>query len=92
MQIHGPAHLHGPQPINPPHRTPDAQQAGRVDSLGEVDQLEISPEAELVSQLSDIPDVRADRVAEIRQQIAAGVYETDDKLDVALDRLLDEIG
>ncbi|MDP6556758.1 MAG: flagellar biosynthesis anti-sigma factor FlgM [Pirellulaceae bacterium] len=39
-----------------------------------------------------MPDVRTDRVAELRAQIASGAYETDAKLDVALDRLLDEIG
>jgi hypothetical protein len=33
-----------------------------------------------------------DRVNEIRAQIAAGTYETDEKLDIAVGRLLDEIG
>jgi hypothetical protein len=31
-------------------------------------------------------------VAEIRAQLASGIYETDAKLDVAIGRLLDEIG
>jgi len=31
-------------------------------------------------------------VSALRQAIASGTYETDDKLDMALDRLLDEIG
>ena len=38
-----------------------------------------------------IPDIRADRVAELKAQIASGAYETDAKLNVALDRLLDEM-
>jgi hypothetical protein len=57
-----------------------------------LDQVEISPEAELVSRVGEIADLRADRIAEIRSEIAAGVYETDEKLDVAVGRLLDEIG
>jgi len=36
-------------------------------------------------------DVRADKVAQVRSQIEAGTYETDDKLDVAADRLLDDL-
>lgn len=60
--------------------------------MTEVDQLDISQEAVLASRISGIPEMRMDRVAEIRAQIASGEYETDAKLDVALDRLLDEIG
>ncbi|MBM3953916.1 MAG: flagellar biosynthesis anti-sigma factor FlgM [Planctomycetaceae bacterium] len=37
-------------------------------------------------------DIRFDRVAAIRAEIAAGVYETPEKLDAALDRLLDRLG
>jgi negative regulator of flagellin synthesis FlgM len=55
------------------------------------DQLDISPEADIVSRMRDIPDIRAERVAEIRAAIAAGTYETADKLEAAVGRLLDEI-
>ena len=41
---------------------------------------------------SVITCVRAERVEEIRAQIEAGTYETDEKLDLALGRLLDERG
>ncbi|MFM8284072.1 MAG: flagellar biosynthesis anti-sigma factor FlgM [Planctomycetaceae bacterium] len=37
-------------------------------------------------------DIRLDRVAAIRAEIASGVYETPEKLDIALDRLLDRLG
>jgi negative regulator of flagellin synthesis FlgM len=60
--------------------------------MTEVDQLDISREADFASRVSGLPDIRTDRVAELRAQIASGGYETDAKLDVALDRLLDEIG
>jgi negative regulator of flagellin synthesis FlgM len=92
MQIQGPSHLHGAQPINTPHRTPQPQPAAGTGSMTEVDKLDISPEADLASRISGMPEMRLDRVAEIRAQIASGAYETDAKLDVALDRLLDEIG
>jgi len=54
--------------------------------------LDISHEAELISQIQDIPDIRQDRVDAIRTAIESGTYETADKLDIAVDRLLDEMG
>jgi len=68
------------------------QAASNTPSAYGVDQLDISPEADLVAQVHDLPEIREDRVAQIKAQIAAGTYETDAKLDVALSRLLDEIG
>ena len=65
------------------------------------DQVDISTEAELNSQIvelvnqleiQDLPEIRTDRVAQIREAIEAGTYETQEKLDIAIDRLLDEIG
>ncbi len=56
-----------------------------------VDKLEISPEAQVMGAQATASDVRADRVADIRAQIAKGDYETTDKLDAAVGRLLNEI-
>ncbi len=92
MQIQGPLSLHGAHSVNAPHRSASSQPTQQSNSSPQTDQLDISREAELISQLRDVPDVRADRVAHIRAQIESGVYETGDKLDLALDRLLDEIG
>ncbi len=91
MQIYGPSQLHGAQPINAPHiqRTADTS---AVNTPGQVDQVDISPAAQLADQLSGVPDIRADKVATIKAAIANGTYETSDKLDMALSRLLDEIG
>ncbi len=91
MQIQGPANLHGAQPVNGPQKLhgPAASQA--TDSLHQSDQVDISPEADLVSQVAETADVRTDRIAEIRQQIAAGTYETPEKLEVALGRLMDNL-
>jgi anti-sigma28 factor (negative regulator of flagellin synthesis) len=91
MYIYGTNQIHSAQPINPPHRlTPTQPTSGGFGSSG-VDQLDISPEADFVAQTRDLPEIREDRVAQIRAQIQSGAYETADKLDVALSRLLDEI-
>jgi flagellar biosynthesis anti-sigma factor FlgM len=91
MQIYGTSQLHGAQPISAPHtqRTSDVQTPA---SAQPTDSVDISPAANLAGQLSDIPDIRQDRVASIRSAIANGTYETADKLSGALNNLLDEIG
>lgn len=92
MQIFGPTYVHGPQSVNAPHRAQPQQPAAGASPAAAADQLDISSEANFVSRARDLPEVRADRVAQIRQAIADGTYETGDKLNVALDRLLAEIG
>lgn len=93
MQIYGPSHVDGPQPINRPH-APVSSGAPKVDQGTPIggDQLDISSTGQLVDKVHDLPDIRHDLVRNIRAAIADGTYETDGKLNVALDRLLDEIG
>lgn len=95
MQIHGPSQVHGAQPLKAPHSlrgasASDSPAAGRPADGG--DRLELSQESQIAARLSEIPDIRHDRVAELRAAIEAGTYETEEKLNTALDRLLDEIG
>jgi negative regulator of flagellin synthesis FlgM len=91
MYVYGTSQIHSAQPIRAPHRPPADAAAGGASSSG-VDELDISSEADFVSQARDLPEIREDRVAQIRDQIRSGTYETAEKLDVALSRLLDEIG
>ena len=91
MQIYGPTHVHGPQAIRAPHVTPPPE-ATRVDrATGGSDEVEISSAARLLDAVRNLPEIRQDRVREIREAIAEGTYETDEKLQIALERLLEEI-
>jgi len=54
-----------------------------------VDQVEISAEARLMSAQSADAS-RADRIADIRSQIASGQYETPEKLQMAVSRMFEE--
>ena len=91
MEIYGPGQIHGPQSIKAPQRLQPPQVDTSLDTTP-LDQVDISAEADLVSRVHELPDIRADRVEDIRAEIDAGVYETDEKLDVAVGRLLDEFG
>ena len=54
------------------------------------DRLELSTVDRMMGQLKT-NDVRWSKVNEIKAQIANGSYETDDKLNAAADKLLDEV-
>lgn len=92
MHIHGPAHLHGAQPIGPPHTSRASKPAEANPGAPINDELQISDAARLMEQVNQVPEIRQDKVDAIRAEIERGTYETDKKLDIALDRLLDEIG
>ena len=84
MHIYGPSQVHGPQSINAPHVSRASQPAQRIDSAPIQDELQISDAARLIEQVKSAPDMRMDRVNEIRKQIASGTYETQDKIDTAV--------
>ena len=92
MQIHGTNRIHGPHGINPPHISHRATGPQSTGPAGSVDRVDISPAAEAAIEAAEGGRVRHELVNLIRSQIASGTYDTPEKMDVALERLLDEIG
>ena len=62
-----------------------------VDNSVSVDRVEISQIARLMSEISALPEVRAEKVAQVRSEIEAGTYITPEKLDIAVERLLEDL-
>ena len=54
------------------------------------DRVELSNFARYLDQLRRLPEVRIDRVTQVRQAIAEGTYETPDKIDLVIDRLAED--
>jgi negative regulator of flagellin synthesis FlgM len=92
MQIYGPVHLHGSQAVAAPHSQRVAKSSAGGSSAAIQDELQISDAAMAMEQSGEQSGIRSDRVAQIRAQIADGTYETPEKMEIALGRLLDEIG
>ncbi len=98
MQIYGPYRVSTTQPTPSAQRAQpqrSAETAGKASSTP-IDQLDLSSTISSVNRLQPTAEIagggeiRIERVAEIRRQIASGNYETADKLDAAIDRLLDQ--
>ncbi len=91
MEVFGAGGMQGPQPIYPRLAAFSVEAGQTVQANTPRDQVEISPLGQMLDGISRLPEIRHERVEEIRQQIASGVYETPEKLELALDRLLDEL-
>lgn len=96
MQIFGPFRVSTTQAAGPAPRLPQpsAQPAGGR-SAAPIDQLDLSAAAsrsEAASAAGESSEIRVDRVADLRRQIASGNYDTPERLDAALERMLDRLG
>jgi anti-sigma28 factor (negative regulator of flagellin synthesis) len=65
------------QPVTDPNAAPDV--------------VEISTAARLSSKVADVPEVRTDLIERVKAEIAAGTYETPERLDATADRLLKDL-
>ena len=65
-------------------------ETAQTEKLPLKDRVELSGVKSFLSTLK-ANEVRIDKVAVIKAQIEAGTYETDQKLDAAIDKLLDDL-
>ena len=55
------------------------------------DVIEISSAARLAGQIDSIPDVRTELVERVKAEIAAGTYETPDRIERTITKLMEEL-
>ena len=79
----------GPSIVEPVGKAAHVAQA--AEASGVSDLVEISLAAKLAAKVQEIPDIRADLVAKVKEEVAAGTYETPERLDIAINRLLDDL-
>lgn len=91
MQIHGPAHLHAAQSVHAPHGPTSAPKAADMHGTAIRDEVQISDAGRFLEQTRNLPDIRQDKVQQLREALASGTYDVDARLDLAVSRLLDEI-
>ena len=72
-------------PVAPIAQGPSPTQPAEISDV-----VEISQAARLAAKVHDIPDVRADLVARVKAEIQAGAYETPERLEIAVNGLMEE--
>jgi len=79
-----------PQPLRPQSAGNSVPSPPKVGGGAKVDLVEISDIARLMHKIAQLPEIRTEKVLPVKQALAQGRYESEEKLSVALDELLDE--
>ena len=84
----GPLSRPSPEPVVRSSRMIPTETSNRGENR---DRVELSEHARWLDALRERPAIRTEKVAEIKAAIANDSYESDEKLNTAIDRLLDDI-
>ena len=55
------------------------------------DVVDISIASILAARIHEVPDVRTDLIQRVRDEIEAGTYETEERIDATVDKLMEEL-
>ncbi len=79
-------------------------QQGRADSVHEdlsadtdivmeqiLDNINHTPIGQILKKIASLPEVRKEKILNVRQRLSEGSYETNKQLDVALDKVLENL-
>ena len=94
MNIYSTQFAHGTHTLSGPHSTKSQQAATSQQTVPAQakDEVTLSSAAQQASKISENAassgEIRFDLVNRIRSEIAAGTYETPEKLDTALEKML----
>ena len=69
----------------------DVPQSSQDVSTSKTDTVEISDSARYLGEIKKLPDIRQDKVQQARDLIASGQFETSDRINGTVDRLLQEL-
>ena len=87
--IHGINPPIAPKPIDA--TDPVATNNTKVEPPGISDTVEISDVAKLAAKISEIPEVRTQLIERVKTELATGTYETSEKLEIAVERLMEDL-
>jgi len=87
--------IHGIQPpaasnaVDPITAAQPTKSPIRLDNV--TDTVEISLVAKLAARVDQLPEVRTELIERIKAEIAAGAYETPERIEIAAERLMEEL-
>ena len=56
-----------------------------------LENLNTTPIGQVLKKIASLPEVRKDKVLNIRQQLTNGKYDLNERLDIALDKVLEDL-
>ena len=91
MEVRGLSSASPMSPINRPDATPGLEKSPPAGPTSPKDEVEISAVGKMLDDASRTPGIREQRLAEIKAAIEAGTYETPEKLELALNRMVEQL-
>ncbi len=91
MEVRGLSSASPLSPISRPDSTPGPEKGQAVGPTTPKDEVEISAVGKMLDDASRTPGVREQRLAEIKAAIEAGTYETPEKLELAIHRMIEQL-
>jgi negative regulator of flagellin synthesis FlgM len=80
-----------PVTLNRPDRAGDKPSVAAPPPTRGSDKVELSQAAQYLSKLQQMPEVRQELVDRVKREIAAGTYDTPDKIDALLEELAEDL-
>jgi hypothetical protein len=91
MEVRGLSSAIPMSPVSRPETTTGPAQFVPAGPVSPKDELEISAVGKLLDDASRTPGIREQRLADIKAAIEAGTYDTPEKLELALNRMVDQL-
>lgn len=91
MEVHGPTSVGAAAPIQQGRPAAEVEQTAAAAPASPRDEVDISSVGKMLDDMSRTPGVREERLARIKAAIENGTYDTLDKLERALSRMIEQI-
>ena len=88
-EVNGIGPVGAPKAIEPPANIAATERASQAEAPRDV--VEISSVAKLAAKIQDIPEVRGELVQRVKSEIETGAYETPERIEIAVDKLMEEL-
>jgi len=56
-----------------------------------LENINTTPIGQVLKKIASLPEVRKEKVLDVRQQLSKGKYKLNERLDVALDKVLEDL-
>lgn len=56
-----------------------------------LENINTTPIGQVLKKIATLPEVRQEKVLDVRQQLSKGKYRLNERLDIALDRVLEDL-
>jgi negative regulator of flagellin synthesis FlgM len=91
MEVRGLSSASPLSPVSRPEAPAGIEKTQASGPTSPKDEVEISAVGKMLDDASRTPGIREQRLAEIKAAIEAGTYETPEKLEIALGRMIDQL-